>query len=106
MRRGRGKTGFFGTSRMGGRGIADIYIGRRIRHRRLLLGMTQEALAIGVGLTIKEIEEYENGLARIAAADLVAFSSLLEVPVRHFFELAANTLIDIENGPDRGIALQ
>lgn len=64
----------------------DVHVGARIRLRRTLLGMSQEKLGDGVGLTFQQIQKYERGANRVGASRLYEFSGILEVPVSFFFD--------------------
>lgn len=64
----------------------DITVGRRLRDRHTLMGMSQSALADAVGLTFQQIQKYERGTNRISASRLYQFASLLGVGVDYFFE--------------------
>src|SRR5690606_3091701 len=64
----------------------DVHVGSRIRLRRNLLGMSQEKLGEGLGITFQQIQKYEKGTNRVGASRLQAISSLLGVPVSYFFE--------------------
>jgi len=64
----------------------DVYVGNRIRERRLELGMTQERLADGLGLTFQQVQKYERGANRVGASRLQAISAILQVTVSFFFE--------------------
>src|ERR1700680_2298696 len=64
----------------------DKYVGARIRMRRLMLGMSQTALAQGLGLTFQQIQKYEKGVNRIGASRLQQIAHILRVPVEFFFE--------------------
>ena len=63
----------------------DVHIGVRLRKRRVLLGITQEALAQRVGISFQQMQKYETGENRISAARLFRLSQLLDVPVTWFF---------------------
>ena len=58
--------------------------------RRLMLGMSQTALADGLDLTFQQIQKYEKGTNRIGASRLQQLSHVLQVPVAFFFEGAPN----------------
>ena len=73
----------------------DTHVGKRVRHRRKLLGMTQQQLAKTVGIRFQQIQKYESGANRISASRLWDLSSALQVPVAYFFEGLAN---GVENG--------
>lgn len=64
----------------------DVHVGSRVRLRRTLLGMSQEALGQAVGLTFQQIQKYERGANRVGASRLYEFSRILDVPVSYFFE--------------------
>jgi transcriptional regulator with XRE-family HTH domain len=56
--------------------------------RRLMLGMSQEKLAAGLGLTFQQVQKYEKGTNRISASRLHEVSHILDVPISFFFEQA------------------
>ena len=64
----------------------DKHVGSRIRMRRLMLGMSQEKLGNGLGLTFQQVQKYEKGTNRIGAGRLQHISQLLQVPLPFFFE--------------------
>ncbi len=64
----------------------DVHVGKRIRERRLSLGMSQEKLGDYLGLTFQQIQKYEKGTNRISASKLWAVSNLFEVPIEWFFD--------------------
>ena len=64
----------------------DIHVGKRMRLRRLLLGLSQEKLADMLGLTFQQVQKYEKGMNRIGASRLWDVSKVLNVPVNFFFE--------------------
>jgi DNA-binding XRE family transcriptional regulator len=48
----------------------DLHLGRRLRRRRRLLGLTQQQLATQVGIRFQQIQKYECGANRISARQL------------------------------------
>lgn len=66
--------------------LIDLHVGKRLRQRRSLLGMSQEHLGEAVGVTFQQIQKYERGSNRIGASRLYQFSIILGVSVAHFFE--------------------
>jgi transcriptional regulator with XRE-family HTH domain len=64
----------------------DKYVGSRVRMRRLMLGMSQEALADQFGLIFQQIQKYEKGVNRISASRLQQMCHILQVPVQFFFD--------------------
>lgn len=63
----------------------DLHIGQRLRHRRWLLGMTQQQLAQGIGVRFQQIQKYESGANRISASRLWDLARALDVPVAFFY---------------------
>lgn len=64
----------------------DIHVGKRVRLRRTLLGMSQEKLGEALGLTFQQVQKYERGTNRIGSSRLYNLSQILGVPVSFFFE--------------------
>ncbi len=64
----------------------DVHVGKRIRHRRWLVGMTQQQLAENVGIKFQQIQKYETGMNRVSASRLWDIAASLSVPVSFFFE--------------------
>jgi transcriptional regulator with XRE-family HTH domain len=64
----------------------DVHVGKRIRVRRLVLGMNQETLAKALGLTFQQIQKYEGGANRVSASRLSAMADALGVLISYFFE--------------------
>ncbi|MBM2320464.1 MULTISPECIES: helix-turn-helix domain-containing protein [Marivita] len=64
----------------------DVHVGKRVRHRRWLVGMTQQQLAEKVGIKFQQIQKYETGANRVSASRLWDIADALDVPVAFFFE--------------------
>jgi transcriptional regulator with XRE-family HTH domain len=64
----------------------DTHVGKRLRLRRSLLGMSQEKLAEHVGITFQQLQKYERSTNRITAGRLHQFALELEVPVQYFYD--------------------
>ena len=64
----------------------DAHVGQRIRHRRWLVGMTQQQLAEKVGIKFQQIQKYETGANRVSASRLWDIAKTLDVPVAYFYE--------------------
>ncbi len=69
----------------------DKHVGSRVRMRRLMLGMSQGALAAELGVTFQQVQKYEKGTDRISAGRLQAIAQALQVAVHTFFEGAPQT---------------
>lgn len=64
----------------------DVHVGKRIRLRRTLLGMSQEKLGEAIGLTFQQTQKYERGANRVGASRLYDLSQALDVPIAYFFD--------------------
>ena len=64
----------------------DVHVGKRIRHRRWLVGMTQQQLAESVGIKFQQIQKYETGANRVSASRLWDIADAMDVEVSFFFE--------------------
>lgn len=64
----------------------DHHVGKRLRQRRRVLGLTQQRLAEDVNIRFQQIQKYESGANRISASRLWALARALDVPVSYFFE--------------------
>lgn len=64
----------------------DLHVGKRIRHRRWMIGMTQQQLAEKVGIKFQQIQKYETGMNRVSASRLWDIARSVDVPVSFFFE--------------------
>ena len=96
-----------GGDHRGGRGTGvpnpvDVHVGRRLRLRRTLLGMSQEKLGEAIGLTFQQVQKYERGSNRIGASRLFDLSRVLDVPVGFFFEEMSEDVAAQSPGRARG----
>ena len=66
--------------------IVDKHVGNRVRMRRMMLGISQEALGEALGVTFQQVQKYEKGKNRVSASRLQHISQVLQVPVPFFFE--------------------
>ncbi len=64
----------------------NIHVGRRVRHCRWMLGMTQQQLGDKVGIKFQQIQKYETGANRISPSRIRNIAAAMEVPVSFFFE--------------------
>lgn len=68
----------------------DIHVGKRVRMRRILVGLTQSKLAQALGITFQQVQKYESGVNRIGSSRLYHISQILNVPVAYFFDEMSN----------------
>lgn len=64
----------------------DTHVGRRLRLKRTILGMSQDSLGKEIGVTFQQIQKYERGINRMGASRLFDFARALGVKVSYFFE--------------------
>lgn len=64
----------------------DAHVGKRLRLRRNMLGMSQEELGTAVGVTFQQVQKYERGTNRIGSSRLFEIAKILSVPVGYFFD--------------------
>ncbi|KAB2850988.1 MAG: helix-turn-helix transcriptional regulator [Hyphomicrobiaceae bacterium] len=69
----------------------DVYVGSRLRLRRMMVGMSQEKLGERMSLTFQQIQKYERGINRIGASRLFELAKVLQVPVQFFYDGAPSS---------------
>src|SRR4051794_27400737 len=72
-----------------GRGTAqevDYHVGRRIRERRTMLGLTQQQVAERIGVTYQQAHKYEIGDNRVSAGRLYQIAQGVGVEPGYFFQ--------------------
>jgi len=71
----------------------DVHVGERVRARRLLAGLSQEAFAKKLNITFQQVQKYEKGTNRISASRLYKIATILSVPIDYFFEDIGETTL-------------
>lgn len=64
----------------------DVHVGKRIRHRRWLTGMTQQQLGDQVGIKFQQVQKYETGVNRVSASRLWDIANAQGVPIAYYFK--------------------
>ena len=64
----------------------EIRIGAAIRDARIIAEVTQANLALAIGVTYQQVQNYEKGNGRIAASTLKAVAEFLAVPIASLFD--------------------
>lgn len=64
----------------------DVRIGETIRRHREARGLTQAALAKGIGVTFQQVQKYERGVNRVAAATMVRAAETLRCTVADLYD--------------------
>lgn len=82
----------------------DVHVGKRLRLRRTLIGLSQEQLAAAVGVTFQQIQKYERGSNRVSASRLYDVARVLGVEIGFFFEDIGTDLT--ANRPTQNLPIQ
>lgn len=85
---------------------ADRHVGSRIRERRVMLGLSQQQLAVLIGVTYQQAHKYERGLNRISAGRLYDIAGVLSVPISWFFEGMEAVPVSAEMTPRQRMCLE
>ena len=64
----------------------NIHLGKKLRMRRLSLGLTQTKVAQAINVTFQQIQKYEKGTNGVSSSRLMQLSQFLKVPIIYFFE--------------------
>ena len=64
----------------------NVHLGKKLRLRRLSLGLTQTKVAQAINVTFQQIQKYEKGTNGVSSSRLMQLSQFLKVPVIYFFE--------------------
>ena len=73
----------------------DHLVSKRLKMRRMLLGVSQQELGEAVDVSIQQVQKYEKATNRISSGKLYSFARFLKVPVSYFFETD-----NIQNTPE------
>lgn len=64
----------------------DKMVSKRLKSRRVLLGLTQNDISKEIKVTIQQVQKYESGVNRVAAGKLFEIANFLKVPIGYFFD--------------------
>ena len=78
----------------------NIHLGKKLRMRRLSLGLTQTKVAQAINVTFQQIQKYEKGTNGVSSIRLLQLSNYLKVPINYFFEDFSEYLINIEKSKE------
>ena len=86
----------------------DKHVGKRVRLRRTLLGLSQEQLGAELNVTFQQVQKYERGANRISASRLWDISQILDVSIGYFFDDMTETTMRssprrVASGVDSGM---
>ena len=65
----------------------NIHLGKKLRMRRLSLGLTQTKVAQAINVTFQQIQKYEKGTNGVSSSRLMQLSSFLNVPITYFLKI-------------------
>ncbi len=78
----------------------NIHLGRKLRMRRLSLGLTQTKVANAINVTFQQIQKYEKGTNGVSSSRLIQLSTFLKVPITYFFEDYADSSVPNQANQD------
>ena len=78
----------------------NAHLGRKLRMRRLSLGLTQTKVANAINVTFQQIQKYEKGTNGVSSLRLLQLSNYLKVPINYFFEDFSEYLINLEKSKE------
>ena len=64
----------------------NVHLGKKLRLRRLSLGLTQTKVDQAINVTFQQIQKYEKGTNGVSSNRLMQLSQFLKVPIIYFFE--------------------
>ena len=74
----------------------NVHLGKKLRMRRLSLGLTQTKVAEAINVTFQQIQKYEKGTNGVSSIRLLQLSNYLKVPINYFFEDFSEYLINAD----------
>ena len=78
----------------------NIHLGKKLRMRRLSLGLTQTKVAQAINVTFQQIQKYEKGTNGVSSIRLLQLSNYLKVPINYFFEDFSEYLVNLEKSQE------
>ena len=78
----------------------NLHLGKKLRMRRLSLGLTQTKVAEAINVTFQQIQKYEKGTNGVSSIRLLQLSNYLKVPINYFFEDFSEYLINLEKSKE------
>ena len=67
-------------------GNFNSHLGKKLRMRRLALGLTQTKVAQAINVTFQQIQKYEKGTNGISSLRIMQLANFLKVSVLYFFD--------------------
>lgn len=69
----------------------DKLVSRKLKMRRMMLGLSQQEIGKAIDVSIQQVQKYEKATNRIASGKLYTLANLLKVPINYFFDVNAET---------------
>ena len=85
------------TNKEGSMSIFNVHLGRKLRDRRLSLGLTQTKVGDALGFSFQQIQKYEKGLNGVTSEKLLDLANVLQVPINFFYEGYDKNVREFEN---------
>ena len=85
------------TNNEGSMSIFNVHLGRKLRDRRLSLGLTQTKVGDALGFSFQQIQKYEKGLNGVTSEKLLDLANVLQVPINFFYEGYNKNVREFEN---------
>jgi transcriptional regulator with XRE-family HTH domain len=64
----------------------NLHIGKKLKFKRLQLGLTQTKVALSIQVTFQQIQKYEKGVNGVSSEKLLDLANYLKVPITYFYE--------------------
>ena len=61
--------------------VIDLWLGEQVRHRRKILGLSLQQVALGCGISVSLLSQIERGLRSISLRTLQVLSNELQLPM-------------------------
>ncbi|KAF8818580.1 helix-turn-helix domain-containing protein [Rickettsia endosymbiont of Cardiosporidium cionae] len=85
------------TETKGRAGIIDRLVSKRLRMRRIMLGLSQHEIGKALDVSIQQIQKYEKAVNRISSGKLHILARFLQVPVSYFFDTSGEESTAMSN---------
>ena len=82
----------------------DQHVGKRLRDRRTLLGITQQQLAEMLGITFQQVQKYEKGANRMGCSRLFDDRNILDVDANYFFDEMSGQVAKLSPAKTKGVS--
>jgi transcriptional regulator with XRE-family HTH domain len=81
------------------------HLGKKLKLRRLALGLTQTKVAKAINVTFQQIQKYEKGTNGVSSIRLLQLANYLKVQVNYFFEDFSEYLINLEKSQQGHVSI-